>query len=260
MMTRTRVLKVGGRPQSDPRLALRIAQLWNSAACPLVIVHGGGDEVTTLQSALGVESQFIGGRRVTSARDIDVVRMALSGSANKRLVATLVGHGVRALGLSGEDAGLLTATPVDVERFGYVGVPHRANVQLLWHLLDGGFLPVVSPVSRNACAGATSSDSLGDADALNVNGDDAAAAIAVALAADELLLIADVGGVMSDGAVIPRLRVPVARELIAGGTASGGMRAKLEAALTALAGGVERVRIGDIAAIDDATRGTVLLA
>src|SRR5436853_95836 len=93
-----------------------------------------------------------------------------------------------------------------------------------------------------------------------VNGDDAAAAIAVALAADELLLIADVGGVMSDGAVIPRLRVPVARELIAGGTAAGGMRAKLEAALTALAGGVERVRIGDIAAIDDATRGTVLLA
>ena len=167
---------------------------------------------------------------------------------------------MRALGLSGEDAGLLTATPVDVERFGYVGVPHRANVQLLWHLLDGGFLPVVSPVSRNACAGAMSSGSLGDADALNVNGDDAAAAIAVALAADELLLIADVGGVMSDGAVIPRLRVPVARELIAGGTAAGGMRAKLEAALTALAGGVERVRIGDIAAIDDATRGTVLLA
>jgi len=251
MTTLTRVLKVGGRPQGDPRLALRIAQLWNSAACPLVIVHGGGDEVTSLQSALGVESQFIGGRRVTSARDIDVVRMALSGSANKRLVATLVGHGVRALGLSGEDAGLLTATPVDVERFGYVGVPHRANVQLLWHLLDGGFLPVVSPVSRNACAGATSPGS---------NGDDAAAAIAVALAADELLLIADVGGVMSDGAVIPRLRVPVARELIAGGTAAGGMRAKLEAALTALAGGVERVRIGDIAAIDDATRGTVLLA
>ena len=93
-----------------------------------------------------------------------------------------------------------------------------------------------------------------------MNGDDAAAAIAVALAADELLLIADVGGVMSDGAVIPRLRVPVARELIAGGTAAGGMRAKLEAALTAVAGGVERVRIGDIAAIDDATRGTVLLA
>lgn len=260
MTAATRVLKIGGRPQSDPELVSRIAQLWNGAACPLVIVHGGGDEVTTLQTALGVEAQFIGGRRVTSAEDIDVVRMALSGSANKRLVSSLVSRGVRALGLSGEDAALLTATPVDAERLGYVGAPHRANVQLLWHLLDGGFLPVVSPVSRNACVGATNPGSLGNAAALNVNGDDAAAAIAVALAADELLLIADVPGVMSDGAVIPRLRASGARELIAAGTAVGGMRAKLEAAMTALAGGVVRVRIGDIAAIDDAARGTALLA
>jgi acetylglutamate kinase len=259
MTNATRVLKIGGRPQSDPALASRIAHLWNGAACPLVIVHGGGDEVTTLQTALGVEARFVGGRRVTSAQDIDVVRMALSGSANKRLVASLVSHGVRALGLSGEDAALLTATPVDHERLGYVGAPRRANVELLWHLLDGGYLPVVSPVSRNACAGADNAQSLGHATALNVNGDDAAAAIAVALAADELLLIADVPGVMSDGAVVARLRAPVARELIDAGTACGGMRAKLEAALSALAGGVERIRIGDIAAIADPSRGTLLL-
>jgi len=225
-----------------------------------VIVHGGGDEVTALQNALGVESRFVGGRRVTSADDIDIVRMALSGSANKRLVATLVSHGIRALGLSGEDGGLLTAAPVDAGRLGYVGTPHRANVELLWYLLDGGYLPVVSPVSRNACAGTTGPGSLGETTALNVNGDDAAAGIAVALAADELLLIADVPGVMSDGAVIPRLRASVARELIAAGTAAGGMRAKLEAALTALAGGVERIRIGDVAAIDNPACGTVLVA
>jgi acetylglutamate kinase len=259
MTSATRVLKIGGRPQSDPDLPARIAQAWNDARNPLVIVHGGGDEVTTLQTALGLEAQFVGGRRVTSTGDIDVVRMALSGSANKRLVASLVSQGIRALGLSGEDASLLSATPVDPQRLGYVGVPHRANVELLWHLLGGGYVPVISPVSRNACAGMTGPNSLGDASTLNVNGDDAAAAIAVSLAAGELLLIADVPGVMSDGAVIPRLRVSVARELIAAGTAAGGMRAKLEAAMSALAGGVERVRIGDIAAVDDPALGTLLL-
>ena len=258
MTATTRVVKIGGRPQSDPMLPSRIKRLWSGAACPLVIVHGGGDEVTTLQTALGAASRFEGGRRVTSAQDIEIVRMALSGSANKRLVAALVSSGIRALGISGEDAALLTAAPVDPQRLGYVGAPHRVNVDLLWHLLDGGYVPVISPVSRNACAGSTGDESLGDAAALNVNGDDAAAAMAVALAAGELLLVADVPGVMSDGAVIPRLSTAVARELIASGTAAGGMRAKLEAALSALDGGVERVRIGDIAAIDDAARGTLL--
>jgi acetylglutamate kinase len=259
MTNGTRVIKIGGRPQGDPALPASIAQLWSDGSSPIVLVHGGGDEVTTLQGALGLEAQFVGGRRVTSAEDIDVVRMALSGSANKRLVAALVSHGVRALGLSGEDASLLTAAPVDPSRLGYVGAPHRANVELLWHLLDGGYLPVVSPVSRNACAGAAGPNSLGNASALNVNGDDAAAALAVALAADELLLVADVPGVMSDGVVISRLHGAVARNLITAGTAAGGMRAKLEAALWAIDGGVARVRIGDIAAITDPARGTLLL-
>jgi acetylglutamate kinase len=253
-----RVLKIGGRPQGDPTLAARIAQLWNAGACRLVIVHGGGDEVTTLQSALGAEAQFVGGRRVTTERDIDIVRMALSGSANKRLVAALVTNGVRALGISGEDAGLLLAKPIDVQRLGYVGAPHRTNADLLWHLIDGEYVPVVSPVSRNACAGVNTAEALGNATALNVNGDDAASAIAVALAAAELLLVADVPGVMSDGAVIPRLSSAGALELIESGTAGGGMRAKLEAALAALSGGVERVRIGDVAAVNDAASGTVI--
>jgi acetylglutamate kinase len=255
---KTRVIKIGGRPQSDPSLPLRIAQLWSGGAVPLVIVHGGGDEVTTLQGALGVTPKFTGGRRVTSAADIDIVRMALSGSANKRLVAGLVGQGVRALGLSGEDASLITATPVDPQGLGYVGAPHRTNVELLWHLLDGGYVPVVSPVSRNACFGSRGMGSLGDAAALNVNGDDAAAAIAVALGAGELMLVADVAGVMSDGLVLPEVSASAARGLIEAGTAAGGMRAKLEAAVSALRDGVERVRIGDLAAIDDPEGGTLL--
>jgi acetylglutamate kinase len=256
MTPHTRVIKIGGRPQSDTTLPFRIAQLWRGGATPLVVVHGGGDEVSTLQSALGVTSEFVGGRRVTSAEDIEIVRMALSGSANKRLVASFIAQGVRALGLSGEDAALLTATPVDPQRLGYVGAPYRTNVELVWHLLDGGYVPVISPVSRNACFGSTGASSLGDAAALNVNGDDAAAAVAVALAADELLLIADVAGVMSDGAVVPRLSTAGARQLIDAGIAAGGMRAKLEAALAAVTGGVRRVRISDLAAIEDSARGT----
>jgi acetylglutamate kinase len=254
----TRVIKVGGRPQGDPSLPVAIARNWDAITRPMVVVHGGGDEVTTLQTAFGTAAQFIDGRRVTSAADVEMVRMALSGSANKRLVASLVGEGVRALGLSGEDAALITATPLDAQRFGHVGQPHRINVELLWLLLDGGYLPVLSPVSRNACAGHGGNVPLGDA--LNVNGDDAASAVAVALAAKELLLVADVPGVMVDGAVVPTLDAHGAAGLLSDGTASGGMRAKLQAALAAVAGGVERVRISDIAAVDDERRGTTLVA
>ena len=253
----TRVIKVGGRAQADPALAAAIANAWHPVDRPFVVVHGGGDEVTALQQALGASTQFVGGRRVTSAQDVEVVRMALSGSANKRLVATLTTQGVRALGLSGEDGSLLTASPIDEERLGHVGAPHRANVDLLWLLLDAGYLPVISPISRNACAGVPTGAALGPA--LNVNGDDAAASIAVAIGARELLLVADVAGVFSDGAVIPLLSAANAGALIERGTAAGGMRAKLEAALAAYRGGVERVRIGDIAAIADGGRGTLLV-
>lgn len=257
MTAGTRVVKIGGRPQSDPLLLETLARSWNGAERPLVLVHGGGDEVTTLQGALGASAQFVGGRRVTTAQDIEIVRMALSGSANKRLVAGLIGIGVRAIGLSGEDAALFSAVPLDPEQLGHVGTPHRTNVDLLWLLLDGGYLPVVSPVSRNACIDTPRGAALGPA--LNVNGDDAASAMAVALAADELLLVADVPGVMSDGALIPRLPAGMARELMSSGVAAGGMRAKLEAALAALAGGVARVRIGDVAAIADGGRGTTIV-
>jgi acetylglutamate kinase len=246
----TRVVKVGGRPQADPRLAELLASCWARDTGSVVLVHGGGDEVSALQAAFGGGSTFVEGRRVTTAKDIDLVRMALSGSANKRLVASLVEHGVDAVGLSGEDAGLIAATPMDAERLGHVGVPQSVNVAFLNHLLSGGYMPVVSPVSRDA------SGTLGAA--LNVNGDDAAAAIAAALGAAELLLVADVPGVMRDGNVIPCLTPDAARTLMADGVAVGGMQAKLQAALSALAGGVTQVRISDLAAIDDLNRGTML--
>ncbi len=246
----TRVIKVGGRPQTDAALPAALAEAHRAQPGTLLVVHGGGDEVSTLQRLYGVEAQFSGGRRITSALDLEIIRMALSGSANKRLVASLVDQGVSALGLSGEDASLLIATPVDRDRFGFVGAPSRVSVTLLRTLLDGGLLPVISPVSR--------SDDPAMGPVLNVNGDDAAAAIAVAMQADELLLVSDVEGVLVDGAAVGELSPVAAMRLIADGTAAGGMGAKLQAALSAVEGGVARVRISDIAAIGQHDRGTVL--
>ena len=245
----TRVVKIGGRAQTDPALPGVLAAAWTAAPGTLVLVHGGGDEVSALQRAFGVQPTFVGGRRVTSPQDIELLRMALSGSANKRLVAALVGRGVSAVGLSGEDAALLTAAPLDPGTLGCVGDPRRVNVALVRHLLEGGYLPIISPISRGEGQ---------ESAALNVNGDDAAATIAAALEADELLLVADVAGVLVDGCVIPELAPVDAGKLIASGAASGGMVAKLEAALAALASGVARVRVGDVAAIHDSTRGTTV--
>jgi acetylglutamate kinase len=246
----TCVIKVGGRPQSDPTLAALIATAWAATPRSVVLVHGGGDEVTALQKVFGLSAEFVDGRRVTTARDMDLVRMALSGSANKRLVAALVQEGIRAVGLSGEDASMIAAMPADAGALGHVGEPRRVDPSVLWHLLSGGFLPVVSPVSRNVGA------ALGPV--LNVNGDDAAAAIAVALEATELLFVSDVPGVLENNRTLPTLSVADAKKLIGNGAAVNGMAAKLRAAVTAVSGGVAQVRIGDLLAITDEQRGTRL--
>jgi acetylglutamate kinase len=248
----TLVIKIGGRAQSNPDLAPVLAALWPAARRNggMVIVHGGGDEVTMLQTALGGSSTFVDGRRVTSARDVDLVRMALSGSANKRLVAALVDQGVDAVGVSGEDAALIGATALDASRLGFVGAPTAINVRFLRHLMSAGYLPVVSPVSRDV------SGTLGTA--LNVNGDDAAAAIAAAIGAAELVFVSDVAGVLRDGSVLPLLTPAAVSELFASGVATNGMKPKLDAGFAAAAAGVARVRISDIRGLTDAFRGSVL--
>lgn len=244
----TRVIKVGGRPQADPSLATLVAHACKHEPGTTMIVHGGGDEISALQRAFGLTPSFVDGRRVTTDADIDIVRMALSGVSNKRLVAALAACGVNAVGLSGEDGALIEARPIDHERLGHVGSPTRINTPFLKSLLSSGFVPVISPVSRGV--GGTSSI------ALNVNGDDAAAAIAVDVRADELLLVVDVGGVMLDGVVLSEVDADRAQRMLDDGTASGGMRAKLQAAVLAANAGVPRVRIGDISAITNSQQGT----
>lgn len=245
----TRVIKLGGRVQSDATLPAALAAAW--AASPmLVVVHGGGDEVSALQQAVGRVPTFVDGKRVTSLEDLDLLRMALSGSANQRLVATMVGAGLPAVGLSGEDAGMISAVARARATMGEVGTPVMVQPALLRHLLAGGFCPVVSPLARDR-------DSAGGG-VLNVNGDDAAAAIAVAIRATELLLISDVDGVLVEGSAVGQLDADVARQLIHSGVARGGMAAKLEAALDALSHGVPRVRIGALRALTDDSCGTVI--
>jgi acetylglutamate kinase len=193
-VSRRRVIKLGGRVQGDPRLATAIAAAIGRGD-RLCVVHGGGDELSALQRRLGITPVFRDGRRVTSDEDLDLARMTLSGLANKRLVALLARAGVRAVGISGEDGGLLLARALDREALGAVGTPDRVDPAPVHALERGGFLPVVSPLARDAATGAP----------LNVNGDDAAAAIAAALGADELLLVADVPGVLDAGAPVARL-------------------------------------------------------
>lgn len=246
----TIVIKLGGRVQSDGRLPGAIHSLWEREPGSFCIVHGGGDEVSTLQRQLGREPVFIGGRRVTTDADLDLVRMVLSGSANKRLVSMLASEGLPAVGISGEDGGLMPAEPIDTGRFGKAGRPLTPAVGLATTLLEGGFLPVISPVGTDTTSHRR--------DALNVNGDDAAAALAGALGA-QLWMIADVAGVLDEGKnVIEEINPAQMDLLVTSGTVNSGMHAKLEAGFAALAAGSPAVRIASIEALEDDKAGTLL--
>jgi acetylglutamate kinase len=246
-----RVVKLGGRVQQDRSLPHALRAYISAAAGNVVVVHGGGDEVSALQRRLGHEPRFVGGRRVTTADDLEIVRMVLSGTANKRLVGALGAAGIRAAGLSGEDGRLLSARVADGAPLGRVGERISVAPGILRDLMARRWVPVVSPL---AC------DAADPTSGLNVNGDDAAAAIAAALRADELLFIADVLGVLVGDSVRPVLGEDEARTLVGQGLAHGGMSAKLTAGFAALSAGVSRVRVGDAASLTDATRGTLLVA
>jgi acetylglutamate kinase len=173
--------------------------------------------------------------------------MVLSGSANKRLVASLSAAGVAAVGISGEDASLLAAEPL--EGFGRSGRPVSADPLIIETLLQAGFLPVVSPVAFDATI---------PGETLNVNGDDAAAVIAAGLGA-ELLMVSDVAGVKrSDGSVMGSLEPSQVDAMVSDGTINSGMRAKLEAGFDALMRGAAKVRITGLEGLHSKDAGTQL--
>jgi acetylglutamate kinase len=243
------VVKVGGNEVDDSGWTARLAAEIAAAPDGVVLVHGGGKEVTDLQRALGAEPEWREGLRVTTPEALRAVSMVLSGVVNKRLVSRLLDVGVDAAGIAGEDGATLMAVPARGGQMGRTGEITEVRTRLITTLLDGGIVPVVSPVSRGP-----------DGGALNVNADDAAAAVAAALRADRFLLVSNVPGVLRDGATIPEITTVELEGLIADGVASGGMIPKLRAGMRAAAAGVRDVRIGDLALLVDPGAGTRIVA
>jgi acetylglutamate kinase len=205
------------------------------AALPgdLVIVHGGGKEISRWLDRVGVPVEWADGLRVTRGDGLTLTAMVLTGWVNKRVVEATSRGGRPAVGISGEDAGLLQADFLDRERYGEVGTIRSVNPGPVHALIAGGFTPVISPVSRGP-----------EGAPLNVNADEAAIRVAAGLGANRLLLISDVPGVLLEGQVLPTIGESEARDLAAKGILAGGMLLKVQQALEAARGGVE-VRIGD---------------
>jgi len=228
------LIKLGGTlldsPETRGRLASGIAEA--AANNQVVVVHGGGKQMTRYLSERGVESRFISGFRVTTPEVIDAVVKIFAGTVNAQLVSALRAAGARPVGLSGLAAGLVDAEILDPE-LGLVGKPTRSDATLLEALTGLHYVPVV------ACIAGDKNGSI-----YNVNADQMAVACACAFRAEKLLFLTDVEGVRDGGgAVRETLTSAEARELILGGAATGGMQAKLEAAMEALANGLAEVRI-----------------
>jgi acetylglutamate kinase len=229
------LIKLGGTlldtPDSRRRLATELAALPRQGH-QLVVVHGGGKQMTRFLTERGVESRFVGGLRVTTPEVIDAVLKVLGGSVNHELVASLVEAGAKSVGLSGVDANLVEVEPFS-EELGAVGRVVRTNAALLELLSVNGYLPVV------ACIGGDRAGRI-----YNVNADQMAAGCATGFQADMLIFLTDVEGVMdSERNVVPQLSAAECRRLIADGVATGGMQAKLNAACHALECGVSAVII-----------------
>jgi acetylglutamate kinase len=231
----TLLIKLGGTlldaPESRQRLAGEIRDVVK-AGHRVIVVHGGGKQMTRFLEAQGIKSNFVNGLRVSSPEVIDALLKVVAGSVNKQLVASLRAAGLSAVGLSGVDGGLVEAERIS-EELGAVGNPVLARTHLLQVLLEGGFTPVV------ACVGGDSQGNI-----YNVNADQMACICAAGFPVDQLLFLTDVEGVL-DAAKQPLRALTIAgcKQLIADGVAAGGMQAKLEAACRTLEEGVDTVRI-----------------
>ncbi|MGH7522118.1 MAG: acetylglutamate kinase [Gemmatimonadales bacterium] len=245
-----RVVKIGGNELDRPAWVAECARALQGIG-PAVVVHGGGQAVSSWSRRLGLPVEQHDGLRVTTPEIAQVVEMVLGGPMNRLLVSALRAAGLDAIGLSGVDGGLLSAQPLQGGAFGDVGEIVNVRASLLQSLLLAGLTPVVAPVAPSLSTPIRP---------LNVNADQAAGAIAAALEAQELLFVSDVPGVTVEGVTQPTLASAEIEQMIEGGVATGGMAAKLRAAAQALRAGVRAVRIGDLDMFGTATAGTRLLA
>lgn len=236
-----RVLKIGGNELNEPGFLPMLADWVAKTTKPkkgpgksIMIVHGGGRDIAMMQSRLDLEPKKIDGLRITDADSLTVAQMVLSGHTNKQMVAALLAAGVDAVGLSGVDGRLLTAQKKEhpTVDLGLVGEIVDVRTDLLQTLSNQGITAVISPISLGQ-----------DGFIYNVNADEAASAIALALKADLLDFISNVPGVLKAGQVVPQLTANQTEDLIKQGIINGGMVPKVRGALTAVAQGVPRARI-----------------
>ena len=241
------VIKLGGAAADhEPSLHAFLRELAALAAggARIVLVHGGGAEVSALSRRVGLEPRFRDGVRITTPEEMPYVDMVLCGAVNKRLVRILGAAGLQAVGLSGSDGAMFTGAPLagagaDADG-NHTATVARVDTRLPRLLIEHGYVPVIAPTSVQP-----------PARAVNINADAVALRLAPALAADRLLFLSDVPGILKQGAALAALTPDQAAAEIAAGTISGGMIPKVEAALHALAEGVRQVVIGQFKAPGD---------
>ena len=234
------VVKYGGNAMINEELKQQVMEdivlLW-LIGVKVVLVHGGGPEITEMLGKIGKKSEFVGGLRVTDKETVEVVQMVLAGKINKTLVNHLEGKGGHAMGISGVDGHLIEAERKD-ERLGFVGEITRVNAAPVTDLLEKGYIPVVSTVGCHD-----------DGHVYNLNADTAAAYIAGAINAERLILMTDIAGVLRDkddpDSLIPCIDIEEAKSLFNTNVISGGMIPKVECCITAIEKGVKKAIIMD---------------
>ena len=234
------VVKYGGNAMVNEQLKQQVMEdmvlLW-LIGVKVVLVHGGGPEITDMMKKLGKRSEFVDGLRVTDEETIEIVQMVLTGKVNKSLVNLLEMKGGNAIGLSGTDGRLIEATMKD-ERLGFVGDITKINIEPVTGLLEKGYIPVISTIGCDD-----------EGNVYNINGDTAAAHIAGALGAERLIMMTDIDGILEDkddpDTLIPELTISEAKQLYGSGIISGGMIPKVDCCIEAIGKGVKNVVILD---------------
>ena len=234
------VVKYGGNAMINEQLKQQVMEdivlLW-LIGVKVVLVHGGGPEISEMMKLMGKEAVFVDGLRVTDKETVDIVQMVLAGKINKTLVNLLETKGGRAMGISGMDGRLIEAKIKD-ERLGYVGTVTNINIKAVTDLLEKGYIPVISTLGCDA-----------EGNTYNINGDTAAAYVAGALNAERLIMLTDIAGILKDkddpSTLIPSLTITQAAKLRAAGVISGGMIPKVDCCVEAIHKGVKKVIIMD---------------
>lgn len=234
------VVKYGGNAMISETLKEQVMEdivLLTLVGVKVVLVHGGGPEMTETMSKMGKEPKFVDGLRVTDQETVDIAQMVLAGKINKTLVNLLQMKGGRAMGISGMDGRLIEAKPKSKE-LGYVGEITKINVQPIVDLLDKGYIPVVSTLGCDR-----------DGNVYNINGDTAAARIAGTIGAERMIMMTDISGILEDkedeNSLIRKLSVKEAEKLEERGIISGGMIPKVKCCIDAITHGVRKVIILD---------------